>query len=382
LLALSAASCAVTVMAQRSAMLSMERLPWTSRCANAAVAAVAYLRQFVSPSGLAVFYPYAPRGQSPWVVAASLALLLGITVAALAWRRSRPYLLVGWLWYLGMLVPVSGLVQVGAQTGADRYTYLPLIGLAIAVTWLTAEFAGKSPVRRWALGMAWLFALAILTVAAQRQASYWRNSDALWTHTLASTTNNALARYNYGQYLLDFGQTKAALVQLQEAVSIKPDFAEAHNELGNALTNDGQASAALVHFQRAVAIKPGLAAAQGNLGVALARDGRLDEAIEHFQKALNDNRDSAQAHDYLAGALATRGLTRLQTGKPSEAIDDFLRALEIQPNNAAAHNNLGVALLQTGKPREAIVHFQQALQIKPDYANARKNLELARAKQH
>ena len=369
LVLLAAASCAATLMAQAGAMTTLEKLPFAGRAANAVVSYVAYLGQSLCPANLAVFYPYPRDAVSRWSVGGCMLLLVSLSIVVVVWRRSRPYLLFGWLWYLGMLVPVIGLVQVGAQTRADRYMYLPLIGPSLAVAWTTTQFMGNSLVRRWVCGTAWLLALAALADLSWQQASTWRDSEAMWTHTLNVTTRNAPAHYNLALVLAGRGQIDSAIAHYQKALEIKPDYAEAHNNLGNALAGRGQIDSAIVHYRRALEIKPDCAEACSNLGNVLTSRGQIDSAIAYYQNALEIKPDYAEAHNNLAVTLAGRG-------QFDEAITHYRRALEVKPDYADAHNNLASALVGCGQLDSAVAHYQKALEIKPDYVDARRNLSI------
>ena len=369
LVLLASASCVATVMAQTIAMMSLERLPLRYRAANAVVSYVAYLGQSLCPTSLALFYPHPQDALSWWTTVACLLLLISVSVVVVMWRRRRPYLLVGWLWYLGMLVPVIGLVQVGEQTRADRYMYLPSVGLSLALAWTTLDFAGNSFVRRWLCGMAWIVIIVSLTGLSWQQASCWRDSETLWTHVLICTTRNDTAHNNLGVTLARSGQIDSAIAHYQKALEIKPDYAEAQNNLGNALTGRGRVGEAITHFQKALEIKPDFAQAQNSLGNALAGRGQVDSAIAHFQNALKINPDYADAHYNLALTLTGRG-------QIDSAITHFQKALEIKPDYTKAYNNLAAALASRGQIDEAIVHFQKALEIEPDYVDARRNLSV------
>ncbi len=405
-LALAAVSCTATYLAQSSAGAVVQRLPFPSRIANALICYVAYLGQFFCPLGLAVFYPYLQNSLPIWKVIASLALLVGISLAAMAGRRKCPYLLVGWLWHLGMLVPVIGLVQVGSQAMADRYTYLPQIGLYIALAWGAERVSRHWPYRCWVVGAAAALAVMSLAWCAWQQASYWKNSETLWRHALACTSKNwlaegnsaillagrgrvdeaidhylealkikpdyELAHSNLGVVLAGCGRVDEAIAHYHEALKITPDDALAHNNLGDALASQGRADEAIDHYQKALETKPDFAEAQYNLGVVLATHGRSDEAIDHYQKALKIKPDYAEAHSNLGAALAGRG-------RLDEAVAHYRRALEIKPDNAEIRNNLGNALANRGQVNEAIAEYRKALEIKPDYAGAQNNLALALA---
>jgi tetratricopeptide (TPR) repeat protein len=300
------------------------------------VSYVTYLWQMIHPSGLACVYPNPTNYLPLWQVAGALGLLLAISGAVFALRKERSYLVIGWLWYVGMMVPVIGMVQISYYAHADRYTYLPQIGLYLLVTWTAADLCAGWRHRREVLGGLSTVILAALIFCAHTQVSYWRNNESLWTHTLACTSDNAVAHYNLGNDLLQKGRVDEAIAQYQKALQIKPDKEEACNNLGN----------------------------------ALLQKGSVDEAIAYSQKTLQINPEFAEAHYNLANAL-------LQKGSVNEAIAHFQTALQINPDYADAHNNLGYALIQNGSVDKAIAHFQKALQINPDYADARNNLSNA-----
>ncbi len=251
LLALVLVSCVLTVWAQREALASIECLPLWWRIGNTSISYVAYLGQFFYPAGLAVFYPRMGLELAIWKVFAASLVLLGITAAALVCRRRCPYLFVGWLWYLGMMVPVIGLVQVGSQTMADRYTYLPQIGLCIALVWGVADLCRSWAYRHRVCGISSALVLVILLGCAWRQTSFWCDSETLWTHTLACTSQNYAAHNNLGNALANQRRFDEAMAQFQKALEVKPSDAETHNNLGVALAGRGQFDAALNHYRRA-----------------------------------------------------------------------------------------------------------------------------------
>jgi len=370
LLGLAVASCAVTIFAQTKSILPFENMSLSLRMGNASISCVAYLGQMFWPLGLAVLYPFTAGGVGVSEVVLSLVLLAGISTGVFILRRRRPYFLTGWLWYLIMLAPVIGIVQVGAQARADRYTYLPQIGLYLLLTWAAADLCAGWRHRRVVLGGGSTIILMALIFCARAQTVYWRNSESLWTHTLACTSDNFIGHNNLGTALLKTGNADEAMVHYQMALEIKPDYAEAHYNLGYALLKMGNVDEAIAHFQKALQIKPDYAEAHNNLGYALIQKGSVDEAIPHFQKALQIKPDYADAHNNLGNIL-------LEKGSVDEAIIHFQKALQIKPDDADAHNNLGTALLQKGKVDEAITHYQKALQINPDFVEAHKNLSNA-----
>ena len=370
LLALTVASCAVTFFAQDEAVSPGDIIPMSLRIANALVSYMVYIGNLFYPVGLAVFYTYPESSLPLWKVAASTLTLTCISIAVLVWRCRFPYLFVGWFWYVGMLVPVIGLMQVALHAMADRYTYLPQIGLCIALTWGVAQLIASWRHRRWVCGVASALVVPVLMGCAWRQTSYWRDSETLWTHTLACTSNNYIAHNSLGLVLADHGQIDAAIAHYQKAVEIKPDFAWAHTNLGTALAVRGQVDAATAHFRKAVEIKPDFAEAHTSLGIALAVRGQVDAAIAHFRKALEIKPDFAEAHAGLGNILAVRG-------QIDEAITHYQKALEIRPDDAAAHYNLSIALEGRGQVDAAIAHYKKALEIRPDFAAARYNLDRA-----
>jgi tetratricopeptide (TPR) repeat protein len=366
LFGLAVASGVVTIYAQTGAIQSFEHVSLPLRMGNALMSYVDYLGQMFWPAGLAVLYPFTAGGVGVSGMVLSLVLLAGISAGVFALRR-RPYFLTGWLWYLLMLVPVIGIVQVGAQARADRYTYLPQIGLYLLSTWAAADLCAGWRHRRAVLGGCATVILVALIFCARVQTSYWRNSESLWTHTLACTFDNFIGHTNLGNALLKMGNVNEAIAHYQKALQIKPDSAEAHNNLGNALIKKGSVDEAIAHYQKALQIKPDYAETHNNLGNALLKKGSVDEAIVHFQKALQIKPDFAEAYNNLGDSL-------LKKGSVDEAITHFQKALQIKPGYAEAHYNLGNALNKKGSVDEAITHFQKAVQIKSDYAEAYNNL--------
>jgi tetratricopeptide (TPR) repeat protein len=367
LLALSAAACVATLLAQAGAIQSAEFYSLRPRFGNALVTCLIYLGQMVWPSGLAAFYPFPVKGPPAWEVALTGVLLASLLVAAWGERRKQPWLLMGWLWYLAMLLPVIGVIQVGMQAHADRYTYLPQIGIYVAVTWLAAEWRFS----RVVLGSLMAGVLAVLMVCAWKQTAYWENSETLWNHTLACTTGNNVAHVNLGADLLKKGRVDEAIVHDQEALQIKPNDAQAHNNLGLAFFRQGRMDEAVSQYQKALEIKPDYAGAHYNLGLGFRKQGRLAQAILQYQKALEIKPEYTEAHNNLGNVL-------LQTGRADEAISHLQKAAQLNPGNALLIYNLGAALQQMGRVDEAIACYQKALAIDPGNAPARNNLEKAR----
>lgn len=287
LLALSIASSFVTFVVQRhgGAMPYSDRLPFVIRAGNAVMAYVAYLKRMVVPTDLAVLYPY-PRDMAWGLVILFALLLLAFTWVSIAIVRRAPYVLVGWLWFAGTLVPVIGLVQIGIQSMADRYTYIPSIGLFIAVSWGVPELLKKVPLKRVVCSALASAVLLALMVCARKQVSYWSNSVRLFSHTIAVTANNYGAYNGLGSALGDLGRSDEAIRAYSEAVRINPDYTQAHNNLGVALMNLGRFEEAIFHYQEALRVYPNYLYAHNNLGVALMNLGRFEEAAFHFSEAL------------------------------------------------------------------------------------------------
>ncbi|MEN6407027.1 MAG: tetratricopeptide repeat protein [Thermoguttaceae bacterium] len=367
---LSAASCIVTPLAQGSAVAPLEMIPFGTRLANALVAYVGYLREFFVPTGLAVFYPYPAAGLPGWNVAAALLLLTSISVVVVVVRRRFPYWLVGWFWYLGMMVPVIGLVQVGSQAMADRYTYLPLVGVAMAVSWSVAQWVAARPRWRPTCEIAATLALLVLMGCAWRQTSYWRDSEMLWTRALACTTGNAFAHNNLGLALADRGQNDDALVQYQKALAVSPRLTVALGNFGAALAERGQFDEAVAQYQKALQVDPNYGEAYVGLGNVAADRNRWDEAIDLYRKAAALKPDLPEAHANLGAALAERG-------RWDEAVAEYGKALEISPGYVDAHYNLANAMAAQHQLDRAVDEYQKTLALKPDLAEARNNLGTA-----
>jgi len=339
LLLLSFLAAIATLIAQRTTVNYSQELPGTWRIGNALLSYVAYLGQMIWPARLAVFYPHTADRLSPWQVALAVLLLGVITALAIVWRKQRPYLLVGWLWYLVALLPVIGFVQVGMQGRADRYSYLPQIGLYIALTWALADWSLRSNRRHLILGGAAAVIIGALTWRAWIQTSYWSSTESIWQHALQVTTDNDVAHYNVAALLLGRGQVDEAISHYEKALNIRSDNRETHYHL----------SVALLHT---------------SLGNALVRKGRLGEALVHYRKAVELREDFADAHTNLASLLARKGET-------AEAIVHYEKALAIPPEDAPSHIRLAKLLLQLGRNNEAMAHYRRALELTEDPVVAR-----------
>jgi len=318
------------------AIKSLEKVPMTMRIGNALVSYVKYICKMFWPFNLAVYYPYAkntPVGQ----LLASLIFLVMVSGFAIRFLKQHPYFAVGWFWYLGTLVPVSGVVQAGLWPAmADRWAYVPLIGLYIAIVWGIAELAEGRPYCKKSIPIAAILIVGILCASTGLQVGYWKNSVALFRHSLEITVDNAVAHNNLGNALLRLDDQDEAYQQYSEALRIRPDYANAHYNMARLLTDRGQ----------------------------------LDEALSHYEAAIRSNPRMAKAY-------YNRGIILAQKGDDSTAIRNFSQALQLDPDFAEAHNNLGVVLVRQGKIKEAATHFLRAVDLDSSYIIARENLQKA-----
>ena len=284
LLLLSAASSVITVVAQSQggALYSLERLGWGTRIGNAIIAYLHYLGKTFWPSSLAAYYPQTEAAPSAWQVFGSALLLLGITLFALRQVRKMPWLVVGWFWFLGTLIPVIGLVQVGSQAIADRYTYLPIIGIFIAVSWCAVWVSRRSPWVKVSIRVAAVLIVALLSVITFRQIGYWRDHETLFRHTIAVTENNSRAHHILSQGLAVKGNFKEALFHAREAVRLDPNNPRTHKNFGYMLYQVGRIDEAILEFQRAIALQPDYAEAHGNLAIAYRKKGWTDLARQEM----------------------------------------------------------------------------------------------------
>ncbi|MGP8246759.1 MAG: tetratricopeptide repeat protein [Bryobacteraceae bacterium] len=381
LLVLSAASATAAYLVQRSsgAVREVGQFPLGLRVENAVVSQAIYIVKMFWPARLAVFYPY-PQDLPVWQIALSALLLAGISIVVLRERRSRPYLAVGWLWYLGTLVPVIGLIQVGAQARADRYMYLPMVGLSIMLAWSLPEvLKGKV-----AISGAIVACLACAAVC-EAQIQYWRNSETLFRHALDVTSGNYLAHHNLGAALADEGRFPEAIEQYRAALQIEPNAANVETDYGNALAKSGRIPEAIAHYRAALRVLPDSPITHNDLANALAATpGSMPEAIAEYRTALRLKPDYEEARNNLAQVESNAaemqynmGIDLAKSRKPEAAIPHFEEALRLKPDYVDADNNLGVVLAGAGRVEEAISHFEAALSIDPNSADAHVNLGIA-----
>ena len=376
------------------------------RIANALVSYLEYLEKLVWPQGLSVFYPHPGNALPVWKALMCTVVLMGITTWVVREVRKVPYLAVGWFWYLGTLVPVIGIVQVGEQAMADRYMYIPMIGILIAIVWGLSESIKNKKYKLLPI----LVIIPLLTGLTWAQLSHWKSSATLFKHAISVTENESpsfvIAYNNLGHALASEHRYKEAVEQFRQAIKINPYYSKAHNNLGYSLSELKRFDEAMEHYQHAINIETGYAEAYNNLanalgqkrnlkesvayyneairfksdyaeayfnlGVLLNRLGKNEEAILQFHKALKIKPDFISAHNHLGSLLGQRGDFQ-------GAIEHYRQAITFDPEFAKAHNNLGSTLAQQGKFAEALVHFERAINIDPGYLDAQKNLELARS---
>ena len=370
--ALAVASSVVTFIVQErsGAVKLLETYSIQTRIINAFVAYIEYIVNMIWPVELAVLYPHPGNSLLLWKgVVAGLALVL-ITILVIRKARKIPYLAVGWLWYVVTLIPVIGIVQVGAQAMADRYTYITLIGLFIIIAWGAKDLLSRWLYRKICLGTLAAIVLPVLIILTWKQVQYWENSNTLFKHTLKHTSNNYVIYNNQGIVLREQGRTEEAIKHYLQALRSNPGYALAHNNLSNAYYELGMHKEAIGSYKQAIRINPDYAAAHLNLGNAYYESGMHKEAIDAFKHVIRINPDDADAHNYL-------GVAYVKTGKRKEATEAYKQALRINPDDAQTHYNLGVAYGALGKYKEAAEAFQQAIRIDPDYAGAHYNLGYA-----
>jgi tetratricopeptide (TPR) repeat protein len=369
--AMAAAVCVATALMPGMVLGDAQRLALADRVGNALVSYGVYLRQMIFPARLAIPYPIAPTGQPPWKVCLALVILAAISAGVIAFRKKRPCLLTGWLWYLGMLVPVIGILQISKDSAhADRYTYLPQIGLALAGTWAVADWSAGWKYRREILGALMTAVIAALMVSGHRQTSYWKDSESLWTHTLSCTSSNMVACDNLAADLAQKGRLNDAIAQYQNALEIAPDDEGTRNNLGAALFLNNDLEGAIAQYRKVIELNPAYENAHCNLGIALARKGNVEEAIAQYREALDLKPDDESALRNLGDAL-------LKSGQLDEAPAQYRKALDLNAEDEEARSNLGRALLQKGDLEQAIVCYQQTLKLNPRSADAYDNLGLA-----
>jgi tetratricopeptide (TPR) repeat protein len=401
---LAASSCVLTFLVQQAsgAMPALEKSPLDLRLANALVAYARYLGKTFWPAKLAVFYPYSPLSLDSWQVIGAALLLLAATVAVVLAGKRSPYLPVGWLWFLGMLVPVVGIVQVGKQSWADRYTYLPHIGLFLIIAWGASAVVARWKWPRIIPIVAAGLTLIVCGLATARQLSYWRNTKMLFQHAVAVTSGNFVAYTVVANALIEEGKLPEAIEECRRALQISPEYPEAHNTLGNIHAKQEKLDEAIADYRAAVQADPNYPDARNGLGnvllkqgafaeaeaqcrealrmtpmhlpamfclaTALHKQGKLDEAADYYRQILELKPDLYTPRRYLGNILVAQG-------KPDQAIAQFLLALKIRPQDVDTHVVLGVVLVDKNRIEEATAQFLEAARLQP--TNAIANYQLA-----
>jgi tetratricopeptide (TPR) repeat protein len=367
---LAVVSSAVTFIVQERAMEPLKDYSLQTRIINAFVVYIEYIVNMIWPVKLTVLYPHPGNSLPHWQGVAAGLTLVSITALVVYKARKVPYITVGWLWYIVTLIPVIGIVQVGFQAKADRYTYTTLIGLFVIIAWGANDLLSKLPHRKMWLGTLAAILFPVLIVLTWKQVQYWENSITLYQHTLKHTSNNRVIHYNIGVAFDDQDRTGEAMEHYLQALRIYPDYDAAHNNLGTSLNKQGRTEEAVKHFQQALQISPDFVEVHYNLANAFSILGRTEEAIQHYLQALRLNPDFESAQ-YNLGNVFDR------LDRTEEAIEHYLQALRINPDSFKAHNNLGTVFYKLNRTEEAIEHYLQTLRINPDYATARNNLGTA-----
>lgn len=358
LMVFSFLSCVATLYSQTSTIRPLDDFPIPIRMENALVAYTAYLGKMIYPARLVVFYPLWKGGWPMWEVVLAGLLLGGLTVLAWVLRRKHPVMLVGWCWFLGMLVPVIGLVRVGVQAYADRYTYLPMIGPVMVLAWVAADSAEKWRYRKVMLGGVAAVLLGVLTAAGHRQTSHWRDDMTLWTYVLGCSRDNYVAHNNLGMALLLGQRVEEAEDQFHKSLAANPIFAKAFHNLGCIRMVQQRWEEAVAFFQKAVELEPSMAETRINMGNVLSKLGRLEEAAAQYRQALDTRPGYPEAHNNL-------GNLYMMKGRRDEAEAEYREALRLKPGYSEAHNNLGNALVERGRKEEGVVHLREVLRLNP-----------------
>ncbi len=371
LLLLAAASGVLAIIAQagHGALASLETLPLENRLANAPVACITYLWKMLYPVDLAVFYPH-PGMQPLWKVAGSTAVVTVVTTWVIFRVRSSPYLTVGWFWYLISLLPVIGIIQVGSHSMADRYTYIPLIGIFIMLSWGLHDAAKLS--RAFRLGTTAMAGAMVLCsmILSSVQLTYWTDYRTLFEHANRVTEKNHIACNNLGIVAFREGRTTEAIGYFRQAVEFKPDCRDIWLNMGRCHVALQQYRDAVACFRKAIEIDPETPTNRVLLGFALLQSGETEESARELQRVVERHPDNHDARFFF-------GMARLIQGKKRDAEEQFNEVLLRNPDNAAAHNNLGLLLLAGGKVDGAVAHFRRAVELAPVDAKMRENLQKA-----
>jgi Tfp pilus assembly protein PilF len=370
LFVLSGLTIYLSSLSVQSHFASVSNIPITLRVGNAIISYIKYLIKMVWPADLVVFYPY-PQTVSFLNAIGALLLLITISIVFLKMARIAPYLIVGWLWYLGTLVPALGLVQQGLWPAiADRFAYIPLIGLFIIVIWGVFGLTANLKYRKISFVILIPLCVFILSTVTWKQVGNWKDSISLFGHALKVTSDNYLAHYNLGVAYENQGRMKDAAYHYREALQVKSDYVEAHFALGNVLRKQSRNEEAIQQYLAVLRLRPNFADAHNNLGEVLFSQGLLERAIHHYLRALEIKSGYINAHYNI-------GIALYHSGRKEDAIGHYMAALRRNPNFAEAHNNLGVVFFSQGNMDQAIRHYLMSLKVRPDYIDAHYNLGIA-----
>jgi tetratricopeptide (TPR) repeat protein len=360
-LVLSAVSSVITFIVQKGsgAVMDVNTLSLQKGVANAFLSYAKYIGKMFWPQNLAIFYPLDIDGIPLWQIVLCVLLLLVISIFAVRFGRKHRYLPVGWFWFVGTLIPVIGLVQSGAQSLADRYTYISLTGLFIIIAFGADRLTAKWNYRKYSLSLLAAVVLGAASVCTSLQLKFWQNSITLFQRAVDVTSNNFIIYNNFANVLGKMGKLNQSLEYLNKALALRPNSAEIHNNLGNAFRELGKVDQAIEHYKEAVKYKPDLADAHFNLGVALSKKGDFEDAVAEYQKTLAIDPVNSDA-------LSEFGFIYARQGKLDQAVDYYNRAIAIDPNNVIAHGRLGLALAEQGKFDDAIREFKIVLKARPD----------------
>jgi Flp pilus assembly protein TadD len=371
---IAAASAIMTFVAQShaGAVQTFTTLPIAQRLANAVVSYAKYIMLSLWPHDLAVYYPFAPAGIPGWQITGAAFLLLGITAFCVFQRNTRPYLIVGWLWFVGTTVPVIGLVQVGEQSMADRYFYVPSIGLLIAIVFGLADIARNQHVKPFLTGACAGAVLLVLATLTRVQIHYWRDTVSLFQHAAAVTPRNLRVEYNLALGLARSGRYGEAAAHFETALQIQPNHYDSLLNMGFIRSQESRWQEAIEYYQAGIHEQPNTPHGHVQLALALWKQKRNEAAYDELLRA-------SQLAPKDANIRCDVGLALARLGRIPEAITEFHEALRLNPDNAEAHHNLGLALLASGKPRESIPEFEAALRLKPQLQPAADSLRRAEA---
>ncbi len=362
---LSVLSCVITLHAQRQVEATLQVLPMSSRMFNAIESYWWYVEKLFWPVKLAFLYPlHVDRAVMPFLGACLF--IVGMSAAAVVTARRHPFLLTGWLWYFGTLIPVIGFVQVGAQGTADHYSYMPSIGLFIAIIWLAYEFVARSKPMLMLANAAFCVILVLLSAVTVIQTGYWRDDLSLFGHAVEVTRGNDTALINFGAALYDHGRYDEALAVYQQALQIRP-AADIYKNIGSALVKKGKLEDALPNYERAAQLNPKAADIQYFWADTLKSLGRTNDAVAHYEESVKLEPDNAFYHHHLGTVLAA-------AGKTADALAEYTEAARLDPATAQYQNTLAGALARTGQPDAAIEHYETAVRDDPKSVEARSNL--------